>query len=176
MIFLACVDVDNCLDSGEAVLNKYGFKSKHIYTDLTVLLVFSFSANVLGYVGLLRRTKKRPAYWIFFQTLLGNSCKIFHILLYIFFYISWLNLFQYGNIPNKLLLSILRAMYKSCCALPVTATNNLIETKDSICYIISGVCLYKGPIKYVDKNFLFYLDICQCITLTVYYVDIIFQW
>jgi hypothetical protein len=50
------------LDSGKAVLLKYGFVSNDMYFDLMALLIFSVLANIFGYIGILRRMKKQPAY------------------------------------------------------------------------------------------------------------------
>lgn len=61
-VFIACTDIANCLNSGKEVLMKYGFVSNNLYFDLTVLLLFSVVANILGYIGILRRMKKQPAY------------------------------------------------------------------------------------------------------------------
>lgn len=61
-VLSACNDVENCLNSGQAVLNKYGYISSALYLDLTILISFSILANVLGYIGVLRKMKKQPAY------------------------------------------------------------------------------------------------------------------
>eukprot|EP00102_Acyrthosiphon_pisum_P025404 XP_016662614.1 PREDICTED: protein scarlet isoform X2 [Acyrthosiphon pisum] len=59
---LPCVDVTNCLDSGKAVLRKYGFKSTELYSDMVILLIFSLLANIFGYLSALKKMKKQPAY------------------------------------------------------------------------------------------------------------------
>lgn len=60
--FSACIDATNCLDSGEAVLNNYGYASDDLYLDLTILVLFIVIANVLGFVGVLKKLKEQPAY------------------------------------------------------------------------------------------------------------------
>lgn len=62
MYFVACVDVTNCLDSGKAVLRKYGYISSEIYSDMVILAIFSLIANILGYFSVLKKMKKQPAY------------------------------------------------------------------------------------------------------------------
>jgi len=60
--FVACVDVTNCLNSGKAVLRKYGYISSEIYSDMVILVLFSLIANILGYFSVLKKMKKQPAY------------------------------------------------------------------------------------------------------------------
>ncbi|XP_025410362.1 protein scarlet-like [Sipha flava] len=60
--FLPCTDVSNCLDSGEAVLNKYGYASDDFYLDLIILILFIVVGNVLGFFGVLNKLKEQPAY------------------------------------------------------------------------------------------------------------------
>ncbi|KAL4092517.1 hypothetical protein QTP88_027016 [Uroleucon formosanum] len=59
---LPCTDVANCLDNGKAVLNKYGFISSNLYFDITILLTFCLLGSIFGYMGVLRRMNKQPAY------------------------------------------------------------------------------------------------------------------
>ncbi|XP_025207194.1 protein scarlet-like [Melanaphis sacchari] len=59
---LPCTEVGNCLDTGKAVLNKYGFISSNLYFDIMMLLTFCLLANIFGYFGVLKRMKKQPAY------------------------------------------------------------------------------------------------------------------
>ncbi|XP_060864829.1 protein scarlet-like [Metopolophium dirhodum] len=59
---LPCVDVTNCLDSGKAVLRKYGYISSEIYSDMLILVIFSLLANIFGYFNVLKKMKKPPAY------------------------------------------------------------------------------------------------------------------
>lgn len=61
-IFLACIDIANCLDNGKAVLIKYGFISEDLNFDITILLTFFVLGNIFGYFGILKRMKKQPAY------------------------------------------------------------------------------------------------------------------
>jgi len=61
-MFIACIDVANCLDNGKAVLNKYGFVGENLNFDLMLLLLFSLLANILGYIGVLKKMRKQPAY------------------------------------------------------------------------------------------------------------------
>ncbi|XP_022162902.1 protein scarlet-like [Myzus persicae] len=59
---LPCIDVTNCLDSGKAVLRKYGYISTEIYSDMVILVIFSLIANIFGYLSVLKKMKKQPAY------------------------------------------------------------------------------------------------------------------
>lgn len=61
-VFIACIDVSNCLNNGKAVLRKYGFVSSDLTFDLIVLLIISVLAHIFGYFGILKRMKKQPAY------------------------------------------------------------------------------------------------------------------
>lgn len=61
-ITVACIDVNNCLSNGKAVLDKYGFDDEELNLNLVILFIFSIFANVLSYVGVLSRMKKQPAY------------------------------------------------------------------------------------------------------------------
>ncbi|VVC31665.1 ABC transporter-like,P-loop containing nucleoside triphosphate hydrolase,AAA+ ATPase domain,ABC [Cinara cedri] len=59
---LPCIEPANCLDSGKAVLNKFGFVSEDLYFDLMVLITFSLLGNIFSYFGIVQRMKKQPAY------------------------------------------------------------------------------------------------------------------
>jgi len=61
-VFIACIDITNCLDSGKAVLRKYGFISSELYSDMVILAVIGILANIMGYFGVLKKMKKQPAY------------------------------------------------------------------------------------------------------------------
>lgn len=60
--YIACLDVDNCLRNGKEVLLSYGYDINRFNTDIIILGVFYVVSYMLGYYGLLRRTKKQPAY------------------------------------------------------------------------------------------------------------------
>lgn len=60
--FLACYEVDNCLNDGQSVLNKYGFKSDDLNFDIKILLAFCVIAHIISYFGLLNRIKKQSVY------------------------------------------------------------------------------------------------------------------
>lgn len=61
-IFIACIDVTNCLNSGKAVLRKYGFISSELYSDMVILAIIGILANIMGYFSVLKKMKKQPAY------------------------------------------------------------------------------------------------------------------
>jgi len=61
-IFVACVDVTNCLNSGKAVLRKYGYISSELYSDMVILALVCILANIFGYFRVLKKMKKQPAY------------------------------------------------------------------------------------------------------------------
>lgn len=61
-LIIACVDPDNCLDSGQAVLNKYGYIIEEFNCDLIIMVSFSVIATVVCYFGVLTKLKKQPAY------------------------------------------------------------------------------------------------------------------
>lgn len=61
-VFIACIDVTNCLDSGKAVLRKYGFISSELYSDMVILAIIGILANIMGYFSVLKKMKKQPAY------------------------------------------------------------------------------------------------------------------
>ncbi|XP_050436668.1 protein scarlet-like [Adelges cooleyi] len=60
--FIPCLNLNNCLHNGKEVLLSYGYDIDRLYVDLISLFVFYIIAYVLGYYGILRRTKKQPAY------------------------------------------------------------------------------------------------------------------
>lgn len=60
--FVACTDVSNCLDSGKAVLTKYGYIASEFYTDIWILVLFCIAAQVYSYIGVLKKMKRQPAY------------------------------------------------------------------------------------------------------------------
>lgn len=60
--FIPCLDVDNCLRNGKEVLLSYGYDIDRFNTDIIILGSFYVLLYMLGYYGLLRRTKKQPAY------------------------------------------------------------------------------------------------------------------
>lgn len=62
MFFLACLDVKNCLHNGKEVLLSYGYDISHFDMDLIILGIIYFASYLFGYYGLLKRTKKQPAY------------------------------------------------------------------------------------------------------------------
>lgn len=62
VFIIACLDVDNCLRNGKEVLLSYGYDINRFNTDIIILGVFYVVSYMLGYYGLLRRTKKQPAY------------------------------------------------------------------------------------------------------------------
>ncbi|XP_026807077.1 protein scarlet-like isoform X1 [Rhopalosiphum maidis] len=59
---LPCVDVTNCLDSGKAVLRKYGYISSELYSDMMILALVCILTNIFGYFRVLKKMKKQPAY------------------------------------------------------------------------------------------------------------------
>ncbi|XP_027845081.2 protein scarlet-like [Aphis gossypii] len=59
---LPCIDVTNCLNSGKAVLRKYGFISSELYSDMVILAIIGILANIMGYFSVLKKMKKQPAY------------------------------------------------------------------------------------------------------------------
>ncbi|VVC40125.1 Hypothetical protein CINCED_3A015275 [Cinara cedri] len=59
---IPCADPDNCLDSGTAVLNKYGYNAGEFNTDMATMVTFIVIANVASYFGVLKKTKTPPAY------------------------------------------------------------------------------------------------------------------
>jgi len=61
-VFIACIDVTNCLNSGKAVLRKYGFISSELYSDMVILAIIGILANIMGYYSVLKKMKKQPAY------------------------------------------------------------------------------------------------------------------
>lgn len=63
---LACLDVSNCLHNGMEVLLSYGYDINRFNTDLVILGSFYIISYIVGYYGLLRRTKQQPAYWFIY--------------------------------------------------------------------------------------------------------------
>uniref|UniRef100_A0A2S2Q7P3 Protein scarlet n=1 Tax=Sipha flava TaxID=143950 RepID=A0A2S2Q7P3_9HEMI len=60
--FIPCFNVNNCLRNGKEVLLSYGYDIDRFNTDLLLLVTFYILSYAFGYYGLLRRTKKQPAY------------------------------------------------------------------------------------------------------------------
>ncbi|XP_050436888.1 protein scarlet-like [Adelges cooleyi] len=60
--FIPCLNINNCLHNGKEVLLSYGYDIDRLNVDLILLFVFYIVSYVLGYYGILRRTKKQPAY------------------------------------------------------------------------------------------------------------------
>lgn len=65
--FLACTDDSNCLSDGKEVLIKYGYISTELNFNLLILASIGIIANILSYFGILRKMKKQPAYWHFWE-------------------------------------------------------------------------------------------------------------
>jgi len=64
VFIVACsADVDHCLHDGKEVLLSYGYDINRFNMDIIILGAFYVVSYMLGYYGLLRRTKKQPAYW-----------------------------------------------------------------------------------------------------------------
>lgn len=62
VFIIACLNVDNCLRNGKEVLLSYGYDINRFNTDIIILGVFYVVSYMFGYYGLLKRTKKQPAY------------------------------------------------------------------------------------------------------------------
>lgn len=58
----ACDDVANCLGSGAAVLDKYGYIEGEFPADLLIMVVFCAAAQVYSYLGVRKKMRKQPAY------------------------------------------------------------------------------------------------------------------
>ena len=50
------------MESGQAVLDEYGFRTENLTIDFAVLGAFFIGLHFIGFLGILRRSKKKAAY------------------------------------------------------------------------------------------------------------------
>ncbi|KAJ9582323.1 hypothetical protein L9F63_003328 [Diploptera punctata] len=62
--YIKCANNTNlpCMETGTQVLDEYGFKTENLAMDFIVLTAFFISLHFIGFLGVLRRSKKKAAY------------------------------------------------------------------------------------------------------------------